>query len=127
MALASEQISVLIVEDDPAIRELVTYLLEEDGYRVYVAADGAEALRQLDEIEQVDLVVSDVNMPVMDGIELSHRLYATLPSLPVLLMSGRQHPNMNRSFIPKPFRRESLRDAMQLLIGPKALAAAAIA
>ncbi len=127
MALAPEQISVLMVDDDPAIRELVTWLLEADGYRVYVAEDGADALRRLDEIDHIDIVVSDVNMPVMDGIELSRRLYASLPSLPMLLMSGRQDPDTNRTFLPKPFRWDALQDAMRAVIGQKALAAAASA
>ena len=57
---------ILVVEDDDAIRELVTEILREDGYQVREASNGVEALEQL-ERDRPDLIVLDLMMPVMDG------------------------------------------------------------
>ncbi|TVS15163.1 MAG: PAS domain S-box protein [Gammaproteobacteria bacterium] len=80
---------ILIVEDDPLVREHVTRLLVELGYQTESAADGVEALAKLDAPGSFDLVFSDVVMPGgMSGFDLAARARATHPELPVLLTSG---------------------------------------
>lgn len=82
--------TVLVVDDEPAIRRLVRQLLVAHGYRVVVARSGAEAQRQLAAPPSVDLVLSDVTMPDGDGIDLVRWLMASAASVPIVLMSGRE-------------------------------------
>lgn len=81
--------TILLAEDDPRVRSVLTRALRDGGYRVIEAEDGAAALR-LAEAESgiVDLLVSDVTMPGMTGNELATELLRRRPSLRVLLMSG---------------------------------------
>ena len=79
--------TVLVVEDEPAIRDLMAILLEEEGYAVHQAADGLEALEAIGQ-HPVDFILSDVKMPRLDGASLAHELRARGSPLPVLLMSA---------------------------------------
>lgn len=81
---------VLVVDDSPLTRELLVQLLESVGYHVVQAGDGAQALERLSR-EAVDIVVSDLEMPVVDGLELTRRLksHPTLRSLPVVIVTTR--------------------------------------
>lgn len=78
---------VLVAEDDPMVSVLVERLLAEQGYEVQAARHGEEALR-LALRGPLDLLVTDVRMPVMDGWELSRRLRERWPDLPILFISG---------------------------------------
>ena len=79
--------TVLVVEDEPVIRELVAILLEDEGYTVRQAVDGLQALEVMDQ-QSVDLVLSDVKMPRLDGAALVKRLRARGDPIPVVLMSA---------------------------------------
>ncbi len=79
--------TVLVVEDDSALREALCSTLEMAGYQVTAAADGGDALAKL-EREPVGMVVSDVHMKPMDGHHLLHRLKERHPNLPVVLMTA---------------------------------------
>lgn len=81
---------LLVVDDSPLTRELLVSLLESVGYEIVQAADGAEALERLDR-EVVDAVVTDLEMPRLDGLELTKRLKAhpTLRALPVVIVTTR--------------------------------------
>lgn len=79
--------NVMVVEDDNDLREALNETLTLAGYRVATAGDGQEALRQLDE-RQFDLVVSDIQMPHMDGHTLLKKLKGQQPELPVMLMTA---------------------------------------
>lgn len=81
---------VLVVDDSPLTRELLVQLLESVGYVVVQASDGGEALERLAR-EAVDIVVSDLEMPNVDGLELTRRLksHPTLRSLPVVIVTTR--------------------------------------
>jgi two-component system chemotaxis response regulator CheY len=77
--------NILIVDDSESIRELVGLTLESSGYCIVKGIDGKDAMRFLDGRE-LDLVITDLNMPVMDGIELireirKHQTYGTVPIL----------------------------------------------
>ena len=81
--------NVLVVEDSLTIRELQRSILEAAGYHVQTAGNGREALTLLDRDEPIDLVVSDVEMPEMDGIELTRaiRAHATRATVPVMIVT----------------------------------------
>lgn len=78
---------ILLVDDHRGLRDGLQFILESEGYRVTTAADGARALEAVS-TEQPDLVLADLDMPVMAGDELLRRLRAALPALPVVIMSG---------------------------------------
>ena len=81
--------TILVVEDEATVRHLALRFLESLGYRVQVAINGQEALRMAESLgERLDLVLTDVVMPIMGGPELAERLRARRPALPVLYMSG---------------------------------------
>jgi CheY-like chemotaxis protein len=83
---------VLLVDDDQPVRELVRMMLERAGHRVVEAESGEDAINQFSTIESVDLLVSDLQMPGMSGLELFDRLVERLPSLRVLFISGAASP-----------------------------------
>jgi len=79
----------LVVDDEPAIRWFVTRVLSEEGLRVHEAADGAEALELIrDGVVNVDIVLSDIVMPRVNGVQLLQSLSTLRPDLPIILMSG---------------------------------------
>ena len=81
--------TVLVVEDEDAVRHIVRRVLEEQGYAIVEARDGHDALRVCAQRgDEIDLVLSDVIMPGMGGRQLARALAATNPALPVLFMSG---------------------------------------
>jgi len=81
---------ILAVDDDDLIRRLVQFNLQRAGYRVTPARDGLEALEQIEQ-ERPDLVLLDVNMPRLDGIELLRRLRADpgTATLPVVMLTAK--------------------------------------
>jgi CheY-like chemotaxis protein len=97
--------TVLVVEDE----EVVTDLLQDEGYAVRQAADGLQAIDEL-EVDDVDLVLSDVRMPRLDGPSLARRLRGRGHAIPVVLMSAADVevdlPGVR--FLPKPFDRDHL-------------------
>ena len=78
---------ILITEDEDSLRSFVARALRMDGHETVEAADGAEGLEAL-EGGRFDLLLSDIRMPVMDGIELTHKAAAAHPGLKILLMTG---------------------------------------
>jgi CheY-like chemotaxis protein len=80
---------VLVVDDDAMLRDLLARVIAEAGYRVLTAGDGDEALALAGTLDgQLQLVVTDVRMPVMDGVTLARHLTEINPRLPVLFVSG---------------------------------------
>jgi CheY-like chemotaxis protein len=113
---------ILIVDDDAAIRGLVARVLRAAGHDVVVATDGRAALRTaLGDSMRFELLLTDVEMPGMTGIELAARLRAARPSLPVVLMSGeesiveaaRGRADLVRAAIHKPFSALELLEAVE--------------
>ena len=82
-----DRLRVLLVEDDDDNRELMTEVLEADGYEVVTAASGAEALRRLSE-QRMDVVVTDVGMPGMGGLEVARGAKKVAPDVPVVVVTG---------------------------------------
>ncbi len=86
---AGQQATILVVEDDQHIRELLTMVLEDSGYQVLIAADGRAALDVMEgNGRKIDLLLTDIVMPEIGGPELADRLLASNPGLRVVFMSG---------------------------------------
>lgn len=107
--------TVLIVDDERHIVEVLAQLLEDEGYAVRRAYDGETALRHVEE-EPPDLVLSDVAMPRLGGIELAERLAAR--QIPVVLMSAAvTDPRLpGVAFVPKPFDLDHILDVAEDLL-----------
>jgi two-component system, cell cycle sensor histidine kinase and response regulator CckA len=109
--------NILVVDDEEAIRRLTRQTLELYGYRTMGAGNGADALVAIAQNDPaVDLVLTDMMMPVMDGADLAAELAKTHPELPIVAMSGlnanggvaRASLTGVRHFLPKPFTTETL-------------------
>ena len=85
----SGQARILIVEDDDSVRIFTARALQVDGHSTDMASDGAEGLDMIKADEgRYDLVLSDIRMPVMDGIEMAETAAKAFPDLRILLMTG---------------------------------------
>ena len=85
----NDGMTILVVDDEPALAELLQELLEDCGYRVLVGHSGAEALTCLrDPTERVDLVITDLTMPLMSGLELAETMLAEFGNLPIIITTG---------------------------------------
>ena len=109
---------VLVAEDDAPIRGALSCWLEDEGYRVHCAADGQEALEMVASVSP-DLVLSDVRMPHVDGIELVRQLRARGRDIPVVLISaqydGADQPGVR--FVAKPFDFLDIAEAIERSLG----------
>ena len=83
-----ESQTILLVDDEDSIQKLLTYPLERDGYRVVQARDGEEALRRFAEEDEVDLVVLDIMLPKVDGLEVCRRLRGE-STVPIIMLTAR--------------------------------------
>ena len=114
--MAQGRLAVVLVEDEQAVRELVRIILERAGHRVVEAASPEEAITRFNAMESVDLLLTDVVMPVMSGFDLFHTLVERLPSLRVLFISGYTDyalfeptiADRGAAFLEKPFSAEAL-------------------
>lgn len=79
--------SILLIEDDPGVRSLVSRVLTRAGHDVQVATDGREGIRALD-AKVPDVIITDINMPGMDGIELITTFRQKRLQVPVIAISG---------------------------------------
>jgi DNA-binding NtrC family response regulator len=86
--LGRKSAAVLVVDDDRGVRRLTARMLRAEGYRVVEAESGAEALRLLESEPGIRLVLTDIVMPEMHGLELAEQVLARQPQLRVLLMTG---------------------------------------
>ena len=93
---------ILLVEDDELVRGRVEQLLRRDGYEVLVAANAGEAILLAEQEPKIDLMVTDVIMPIMDGRRLAERLRVHLSGLPVVYMSGYQNDDALRGMLASP-------------------------
>jgi two-component system cell cycle sensor histidine kinase/response regulator CckA len=112
---------ILLVEDEPSVRGLFATSLLRHGYCVLEARNGAEGLEAAERAGRLDLVVSDVVMPVMKGPQLCEKLRETRPDLRVLFVSGYlvdEQLGPNAEIMQKPFRPDQLIRKIKDLIGP---------
>ena len=119
--------TVLLVEDDEALRELIHEFLETSGYEVLVASDPARAIEAARGREgAIHLLLTDISMPSMNGGELARRVKELRPEIRVLYMSGYSADGMGDRGVPepgallilKPFSQEALARKLREALGP---------
>ena len=125
----TERKSILLIDDDDSIRRVVEYNLREEGYDVTTAPSGTEGLRLFQDCP-VDLVLTDIRMPEMDGLDLLARIKAMQPDLPVVLLTA--HGTISSAveamklgafdYLTKPFDRDRLRATVRKALDMAALA-----
>jgi two-component system, cell cycle sensor histidine kinase and response regulator CckA len=116
--------TVLVVDDEPAIRQLARRILETAGYQVTEAGNGLEGIATLSDGRSLDLLLADLDMPVLGGDEMVRRIRATRPDLKVLyvtahidrLMDARPILWEGEAFLDKPFSSAGLLEAVSLLL-----------
>ena len=114
--------SVLVVDDEPQVRRLITRILGEEGFAATPAACGAEALALL--VDPADIVVLDLRLPDLSGPDVALQLRRRWPDLPILFISGYPEPALHdrqaealiQDFLCKPFTREQLMEAVVRLL-----------
>src|SRR6476659_1994573 len=107
---------VLIVDDEEVLREVLDAVLRREGFEVAMAASGEEALAVLDEDDNIDLVILDIMLPGISGIDTLRALRISNPSLPVIIITafssidGATEAMKHGAFhyIPKPFKNEEV-------------------
>ncbi|MCA9491677.1 MAG: response regulator, partial [Myxococcales bacterium] len=114
---------VLLVEDEPGILRLTTRALQRAGFHVLTAADGRQAVELARDERRVDVVVTDLGLPDIDGQQVAGRIREHWPQVPVLYVSGfvGAHPPEVRTpegeaFLPKPYTPDQLISAIQRLL-----------
>nr|WP_314447043.1 ATP-binding protein [uncultured Sphingomonas sp.] len=118
--------TVLLVEDEAMVRTVAERALTRQGYTVLTAANGEEALEIVARGEPIDLLVTDVVMPIMDGPTMVREARLTRPELPILFMSGYAEEQLRRSidfdnvaFLPKPFSVQQLSEAARRILSSR--------
>lgn len=115
--MTTERATILVADDEPHIRRILQYLLEQEGYEVVVATDGEDALREVDRCAP-DLVLLDVMMPRLDGFSVLRSIRASLETarLPVILLTAKGQSDEKvrglrggaNDYVTKPFDQEEL-------------------
>lgn len=118
---------IVVVDDEPHVRDSVTRLLELEGYSVVQAADAAEAIRIFERSGQsVGLLVTDLSLPDLNGWELCRRVRGLHPRMRILVLSGSFDPAQvpaemdDVGYLQKPFDAELLARRVSSLLGPQA-------
>jgi len=116
--------TILLVEDEDMVRSVAERALTRQGYTVITAADGEQGLARLAAADKIDLLISDVVMPGMDGPAMVRAVRAQYPAMPVLFMSGYAEEQLRKSididnvaFLPKPFSVNQLAEAARDVLG----------
>ena len=116
---------ILVVDDDPEVRMATRDFLSSKGYDVSVAEGGRDALRQLDS-SPADVVLLDVAMPDMDGLETLKRIVSAHPNVPVIMVTGNADIEITSKvlqlgaadYVPKPFDLDYLNQAIRIQLAP---------
>lgn len=119
----SKKLSILVVDDDEQIREILKDMLAIDGHSPVVCEDGLSALQAF-EHNQFDLVITDLGMPGMSGLELANCIHKDRPTLPIAMITGwgtqlhQQEIQLSgiKSVLSKPFHLKDIRDLVETLV-----------
>ena len=107
----------LVVDDDPAILELLTEMLKELGCEVITQQDAAEALTVLREDRRIEILLTDINMPGIAGYELAEQARRLRPGVKPILVSGRETDGYGYPLLRKPFLQNDLVRVMRETMG----------
>jgi DNA-binding response OmpR family regulator len=116
---------ILIAEDEVMVRNLVRHLLQAEGHEILAAADGYEALELSRRYDgPIDMLITDVKMPRMDGLALIEKLLKDRPNMRILVMSGHLSEELRGqeagyTFLRKPFAPGLFRDKVREVLGDK--------
>ena len=130
-SLALARIRILVADDDAEMRRLVVDTLVEDGYLVAAVADGGEVMRRITDscratplLPRVDLVVTDVRMPVSNGLDLVHAMRNAKWTIPIVIMTAFADPetraraeSLGATLLDKPFKMGELRELVRDMLG----------
>jgi CheY-like chemotaxis protein len=125
MGHANHQTTILLVEDEGLIRMATAAMLEDEGYRVLEGTDADDALATLGAIANIDIVITDVQMPgKIDGLELVRIISHDYPHIQTLVTSGRASLNEARDcgakkFLTKPYTASAIQSAVEAVRLPK--------
>ena len=122
MASDPTSATILLVEDEPAVKDLFAQALRREGYTVHEARNGLEALEVESTIPHIDLLVTDVAMPYMKGPELARHLRARQDDLKVIFVSGYVAPGdlgQHQGLLHKPFVRQQLLDKIKEVLAQR--------
>jgi CheY-like chemotaxis protein len=109
--------TVLVVDDDPGVLDVIVDMLEDLGCAVISSRSGADALERLKQNQDISILITDINMPGMDGHELAELARRDRPELKILQLSGREPRRDGLPMIRKPFSFEELASTMQRTTG----------
>lgn len=114
--------TILVADDEKTVRAYIASILRREGFRLFEAEDGLDALDQMEQKgAEIDLLLTDIRMPRMDGISLARAVVERYPKVPIIYISGypfdleeerTRHPNLACAFVPKPFARTALLEAI---------------
>jgi CheY-like chemotaxis protein len=94
--------TILVVEDEALIAEMITDALEEQGFDIFTVSNAADALKHIESGAHVDALFTDIHLPGnMDGSELASRIRALRPDMPIVYASGRWHPTDGQRLVPR--------------------------
>ena len=115
--------TLLLVDDEPMVRDVEAQILRQQGYKVLEAASAAEALRLARESAPIHLLITDLSMPGVDGLELTRQFRAMHPETPMLMVSGSLPLLRDRTqgldqfeFLEKPFAFNELVDKVRTIL-----------
>jgi two-component system, cell cycle response regulator CpdR len=103
---------VLLVDDEPLVRTVAALMLEDIGCEVVTAADAADALKKLSTNPRIEILITDINMPSMDGYALARAATQMRNHLNVIVLSGREGDGRGFPLIRKPFLQDDLKRTM---------------
>ena len=110
----AERAKLMIVDDDPEVRIIVAEFLQDFGYQVIQASSGAEALDLLTQTSDLRMIITDIRMPDMSGIQLADLATRRQSGLKIILISGYfVSQQVDRRFLRKPFRMRDLEAAVR--------------
>jgi CheY-like chemotaxis protein len=119
---SGSRFSILVVDDEDAIRNLICRFLEGEGHEILLSSNASDALRfAFTSLQRFDLILTDIRMPGTSGIEFAQRLLQRWPGVPILFISGALDEEEARQqvsasgpfrFLPKPFTLSQLRQSV---------------
>lgn len=122
--------SILVIDDDGAILDMISWMLKKEGYKALTATDGKEGMRTIKNTPEIDLVITDLLMPEKEGIETISELKKGFPQIKILAISGggigstETYLSIAKKLgadltLKKPFTKRDLVESVQKLLGDK--------